>query len=57
MCCRGRFRRDMLIGELQKLATYAVGEAGKLAEIEINPLFVMAEQAIAVDALIRVVDT
>ncbi|NNE23598.1 MAG: acetate--CoA ligase family protein, partial [Rhizobiales bacterium] len=47
--------RTMLVEALVALAAYAGDNAGRIAEIEINPLFVLADRVVAVDALMSVV--
>lgn len=46
--------RGPLIDALCQLAAYAEAHAGGIAEIEINPLFVLADRVCAVDVLMRV---
>jgi len=46
--------RTALLDTLQKLAAFAADHADNIAEIEINPLFVNTDGAIAVDVLMRV---
>ncbi|MGI9464497.1 MAG: acetate--CoA ligase family protein, partial [Aestuariivirgaceae bacterium] len=46
--------RGAVVGALQALAAYAATNARQITEIEINPLFVMPDKVIAVDALMRV---
>jgi acyl-CoA synthetase (NDP forming) len=47
--------RAVLVDALVALAAYAGDNAGRIAEIEINPLFVLPDRVIAVDALMSVV--
>lgn len=56
---RGRAGIDhgVLLNALATLAGYATENSARVAEIEINPLFVMPDSVVAVDALMRVVDT
>ena len=48
--------RVVVIDALQTLAHYAACNAGNIVEIEINPLFVMPDRVIAVDALMWITD-
>ena len=45
--------RDAVIDALQRLACYATAHR-EIAEIEINPLFVLPDDVVAVDVLMRV---
>jgi succinyl-CoA synthetase beta subunit len=53
---RGRpgANRDTLVDALYRLAEYAGAQADDIMEIEINPLFVLADGVCAVDVLMRV---
>lgn len=53
---RGRAPADLdaLARSLHALATRVLAEGGKVAELEINPLFVYADHAVAVDVLMHV---
>ncbi len=56
---RGRPKVDLdgLATRLVDLGDFALANAGDIAEIEINPLFVNENSVVAVDALIHVTDT
>ena len=41
------------VDAVEALARYAMAHAGELAELEVNPLLILPEGAVAVDALIR----
>jgi acyl-CoA synthetase (NDP forming) len=45
--------RDALLDTLERLAAFAADEANAVTEIEINPLFVSAEESCAVDVLMQ----
>ena len=53
---RGRAgaERDTLVDALSRLAVYAGAQSDDIEEIEINPLFVLADGVCAVDVLMRV---
>lgn len=55
---RGRDRADMdaLVAAIRAVADYACANAGQLLELDVNPLLVNAQGAVAVDALIRLGD-
>lgn len=44
---------EAVVSAVEAVAAYAVDHADRLVEIEVNPLLVLAEGAMAVDALIR----
>jgi acyl-CoA synthetase (NDP forming) len=46
--------RDPVVDALARLADYLGAQAGDIAEIEINPLFVLTDRVCAVDVLMRV---
>ena len=52
---RGQAGADMdgLIAAVSAVQDYVIANAGTVEEVEINPLIVTSERAIAVDALIR----
>ena len=47
--------RDTEVDALHRLAEHAGAQAGDIAEIEINPLFVLTDRVCAVDVLMRVI--
>jgi len=49
--------RNSIVAAALALQSYAVAEAGRLIEAEINPLICGPERAVAADALIRLADT
>ena len=44
--------RTLLLGNLKKLADFALDKSNNVQQIEINPLFVFPEKNIAVDGII-----
>ena len=54
---RGRPKADLhrLVDAIEAVAAYAQANADRLLELDVNPLIVTAEGAVAVDALIRLV--
>ncbi|AYF85859.1 CoA-binding protein [Pseudomonas sp. DY-1] len=55
---RGRPAADLevLVAAIRAVADYACENAGRLLELDVNPLLVCAEGAVAVDALIRIAE-
>ncbi len=55
---RGRPVADLevLVAAIRAVADYACENAGRLLELDVNPLLVCAEGAVAVDALIRIAE-
>jgi len=55
---RGRAKADMpkLVAAIRAIADYACTNADNLLELDVNPLLVTAQGAVAVDALIRLAD-
>lgn len=47
---------EAVVSAVEAVATYAVDHADRLLEIEVNPLLVLTEGAVAVDALIRLAE-
>jgi acyl-CoA synthetase (NDP forming) len=47
---------DAVVAAVEAIATFATDHADRLVEIEVNPLLVLAEGAMAVDALIRLAE-
>jgi acetyl-CoA synthetase len=42
-----------VIGAVEAIARFAASHAGRIEELDVNPLLVLPEGAVAVDALIR----
>ncbi len=48
--------RDAIVRAVLAVQDYVVAEAGRLVELEINPLICTADRAVAADALIRLTE-
>jgi hypothetical protein len=44
---------DALVGAIEAIAAFAARHAGRLAELDVNPLIATPEGAVAADALVR----
>ncbi|MNW16712.1 hypothetical protein D3C71_2156560 [compost metagenome] len=55
---RGRPAADLeaLVAAIRAVADYACENAGQLLELDVNPLLVSVDGAVAVDALIRIAE-